>query len=143
MKAFRPLVLAALFLSFPALAAVGVHSIWSSAGQHVKDNNATYPVTSANAVVSWNEFTRTAFLNFHGFAGGNEYDFELVGSPASTTTAYEITGLWNVRRNGALVCAGCTGTAYGLTAPTGQYFKFYTTGEVYGFSAYVTTRKDY
>ncbi|RKH04607.1 hypothetical protein D7V97_25140 [Corallococcus sp. CA053C] len=142
MKAFRPLLAAALFLSFPALAA-DVHSIWSSKGLFVKDDTAgSLPVTSSNAVVSWNVATRATFLNFHGFAGGNEYDFELVGSPASTTI-YEITGLWNVRRNGVLVCGGCTGRAYELTALPGNYFKLYTTGEVYGFGAYVTTRKDY
>ncbi|RYZ45682.1 MAG: hypothetical protein EOO72_03670, partial [Myxococcaceae bacterium] len=109
MKSFRSLVVAALLVSLPALAA-DVHSIWSSKGLFVKDDTAgSLPVTSSNAVVSWNVTTRTAFLNFHGFAGGNEYDFELVGSPASTATAYEITGLWNVRRNGVLVCGGCTG----------------------------------
>ncbi|MCY1042328.1 hypothetical protein OV208_13465 [Corallococcus sp. bb12-1] len=142
MKSLRSLVVAALFLSVPALAA-DVHSIWSSKGLFVKDNTAgSLQVTSSNAVVSWNVATRAAFVNFHGFAGGNEYDFELVGSPA-TTTIYEITGLWNVRRNGVLVCGGCTGHAYELTAAVGNYFKVYTTGEVYGFGSYVTTRKDY
>ncbi|RKG79169.1 hypothetical protein [Corallococcus terminator] len=142
MKSLRSLVVAALFLSVPALAA-DVHSIWSSQGLFVKDNTAgSLQVTSSNAVVSWNVATRAAFVNFHGFAGGNEYDFELVGSPA-TTTLYEITGLWNVRRNGVLVCGGCTGRAYELTSPVGSYFKVYTTGEVYGFGSYVTTRKDY
>ncbi|RYZ40102.1 MAG: hypothetical protein EOO71_17370 [Myxococcaceae bacterium] len=143
MKSLRSLVVTALFLSFPALAA-DVHGIWSSRGLFVKDNGAgSLPVTSSNAIVSWNVATRAAFVNFHGFAGGNEYDFELVGSPASTVTAYDITGLWNVRRNGVLVCGGCTGSAYGLNVPVGVYFKFYTTGEVYGFGAYVDARKDY
>lgn len=144
MKAFRPLVVAALFLSFPALAAVGVHSIWSSRGFFVKDSGVYYnTVTNANSVVSWNEVTGTAFANFHGFAAGNEYDFELIGSPASAPSAFEFTGLWNIRRNGALICGGCSGTAYGLNLPVGQYFKFYTVGETFGFSAFVDSRKDY
>ena len=141
MKTFRSLVVASLLLSFPALA--GVHSVWSSTGFFVKDAGATYPVTKSNTVVSWNDATGNAFANFHGSAGGNEYHFEFVGSSASAASSDSFTGLWNIHRNGSLICGGCTGTAYWLSVPVGNYFKFYTVGETFGFSAYVDARKDY
>ncbi|WP_375758882.1 hypothetical protein [Corallococcus exercitus] len=143
MKAFRSAIVAALFLSLPALAAPVVHSIWSSNGLYVFDNTGRYNVTSSNTVVSWNQSTNTAFVNFHGFAGGNEYDFELVGSPAISTSVDDISGLWNIRRNGAFICTGCSGTAYGLSLPVGNYFKFYDSTNVFHFSAYIDARKDY
>jgi hypothetical protein len=143
MKAFRSAVVAALFLSLPALAAPGVHSIWSSRGIYVFDNTGHYNVTSSNTVVSWNQSTNTAFVNFHGFAGGNEYDFELVGSPVSSSSGFDLTGLWNIQRNGSLICTGCQGTAYGLDQPVGSYIKFYDVTNVFHFSAFVDARKDY
>ncbi|AFE05302.1 hypothetical protein COCOR_03557 [Corallococcus coralloides DSM 2259] len=145
MKAFRSAIVAALFLSLPALAAPTVHSIWSSRGLYVADSTGRYPVTSSNTVVAWNQSTNTAFVNFHGFAGGNEYDFELVGSPAIATTVDDITGIWNIRRNGAFICTGCSGTAYWLSLPAGagNYFKFYDSTNVFHFSAYIDARKDY
>ncbi|WP_223645948.1 hypothetical protein [Corallococcus sp. EGB] len=145
MKTIRSAVVAALLLSVPALAAPAVHSIWSNRGLFVSDNTGTYPVTSANAVVAWNQSTNTAFVNFHGFAGGNEYDFELVGSPAIATSVDDISGIWNIRRNGAFICTGCSGTAYGLNQPAGasNYFKFYDSTNVFHFSAFLDARKDY
>ncbi|MBN8467553.1 hypothetical protein JYJ95_13605 [Corallococcus exiguus] len=143
MKAFRSAIVAALFLSLPALAAPTVHSIWSSRGFFVVDNTGSYPVTSGNAVVAWDQSTNTAFVNFHGIAGGNTYDFELVGSPAIATSVDDISGIWNIRRNGAFICTGCSGTAYWLSQPVGNYFKFWDSTNVFHFSAYIDSRKDY
>lgn len=143
MKAFRSAVVAALFLSLPALAAPTVHSIWSNRGFYVVDNTGNYPVTSGNAVVAWDQSTNTAFVNFHGIAGGFTYDFELVGSPAISTSADDISGLWNIRRNGSFICTGCSGTAYSLSLPVGAYFKFWDSTNVFHFSAYIDARKDY
>ncbi|WP_225412361.1 hypothetical protein [Stigmatella hybrida] len=138
MNAFRPLAAAALLVSAPALAA---HSIWSTHGLYIGDNGASSPATGVNMTISWNESTMSAFASFHGIANGNSYDFELVGSVTSVT-ASNITGLWNIKRNGALICAGCTGSAYGLNAPLGTGIKFYDSTYAFHFSAIVDARQD-
>jgi len=44
-----------------------------------------------------------------------KYDFMLISTTSSD--ADSITGRWNVRRNGVLVCSNCIGKAYGLSQP--------------------------
>ncbi|RKH33439.1 hypothetical protein D7Y13_17175 [Corallococcus praedator] len=131
---------AALFVSVPALAG---HSIQSTHGLSIVDNGASSPATGVNMAITWNESTLYAYASFSGIANGNSYDFNLVGSSVTAVTASNINGLWNIHRNGVLICGGCTGSAYGLTAGVGSGIKFYTSGEVYGFSAYVDSRQDY
>ncbi|RKG79170.1 hypothetical protein [Corallococcus terminator] len=141
MKAIASFVAAAaLFVSVPALAG---HSIQSTHGLSIVDNYASYPATGVNMTITWNESTFAAYASFNGIANGNTYAFNLVGSSVTSVTSSNITGLWNIHRNGVLLCGGCTGSAYGLTAPVGWGIKFYTSGEVYGFSAYVDSRQDY
>ncbi|NOK16739.1 hypothetical protein [Corallococcus carmarthensis] len=140
MNAIRPFAAAALLLSAPALAA---HSIQSTHGLYIGDNTGTYPASGVNLNISWNESTFAAYASFHGVANGNTYDFNLVGSSVTSVTAFNITGLWNIQRNGVLICAGCTGSAYGLDASVGNAIKFYDSTYRYHFSAYVDARQDY
>ncbi|NPC46644.1 hypothetical protein D7X99_05130 [Corallococcus sp. AB032C] len=140
MNAIRPFAAAALLLSAPTLAG---HSIWSTHGLYIGDNGATYPATSTNLTISWNESTFAAYASFHGTANGNTYDFDLVGSSVTSVTASNITGLWNIQRNGVLICTGCTGSAYGLNAAVGTGIKFYDSTYRYHFSATVDARQDY
>ncbi|MDC0714366.1 hypothetical protein POL68_38280 [Stigmatella sp. ncwal1] len=140
MKAFRPLAAAALLVSAPALAA---HTIGSTHGLYIGDNGATFPATGVSMTISWNESTMFADASFHGIANGNSYDFELVGSSVTSVTASNITGLWNIKRNGALICTGCTGSAYGLNASVGTGIKFYDSTYAFHFSATVDSRQDF
>jgi hypothetical protein len=140
MNAFRPFAAAALLVSVPAMAA---HSLWSTQGLYISDNGANFPATGVNLAISWNESTLSASASFHGVANGNSYDFELVGSSVSSVTAWNINGLWNIKRNGALICTGCPGSAYGLTAPVGTGIKFYDSTNLFHFSAIVSARQDF
>jgi hypothetical protein len=55
-----------------------------------------------------------------------KYEFVLVRTTGSTPDG--IDRLWDVRRNGVLVCNNCVGKAYLLgpsAIPPGKYFKIY------------------
>lgn len=59
-----------------------------------------------------------------------------------------MTGLWDVYRNGSLVCNHCVGKVYGLSGAIGSYFKIYVGtplayAETWHFSGYITNRFDY
>ncbi|RKH56678.1 hypothetical protein D7V93_19760 [Corallococcus llansteffanensis] len=140
MNAFRSVAVAALLLSAPALAG---HSIWSNRGLYIQDNGASYPATGVNMSIIWNESTLAAYASFHGIANGSTYDFNLVGSSVTAVTAYNINGLWNIQRDGVIICGGCTGSVYGLTAQPGTGIKFYDSTYQFHFSAYVDGRQDY
>ena len=76
-----------------------------------------------------------------------KYEFRLVR--ASSTTADEIKGLWNVYRDGVLKCNSCSGTAYNLSAAVGNYYKVYVDDPLYPgtenwlYSGYIDVRKDF
>lgn len=140
MKAISSVAAAALLVSVPALAG---HSIQSTHGLYIGDNGATYPATGVNMNISWNESTFAAYASFNGTANGNTYAFDLVGSSVTAVTAFNINGLWNIHRNGVLICGGCTGSAYGLNASVGNAIKFYDSTYKFHLSAYVDARQDY
>ncbi|RKH04606.1 hypothetical protein D7V97_25135 [Corallococcus sp. CA053C] len=140
MNAFRSVAAAALLLSTPALA---WHTITSNRGLYIGDNGVTSPATGVDMTITWNESPVFASASFKGIANGNSYDFELVGSSVSSVTSSSINGLWNITRNGALICAGCSGMAYGLDAPVNYGIKFYDSTYQFHFSAFVVTRQDY
>ncbi|WP_224369206.1 hypothetical protein [Hyalangium versicolor] len=142
MKISRPLSVLCVLL--PALAwSSPVHSVWSNAGLQIKDPTGWYSTLSANCALSWNQSTGFAFANAHATStAGDVYDFQLVSTTASTT-ADQIVGTWNVIKNGTVLCANCTGSAYGLSSGVGNYFKIYVNGETYGLSAYITSAYHY
>jgi hypothetical protein len=140
MNAFRTFAAAALFVSAPALAG---HTLWSTQGLYIGENGGSAPASNVNMVISWNENPASASASFSGQASGNTYDFNLVGSSVSSVTSSSITGLWNIQRNGVLVCTGCAGTAYGLNAAVGTGIKFYDASYKFHFSAVVTARHDW
>lgn len=76
------------------------------------------------------------------------YEFRLVRTAA--TTSDDITGYWNVYRDGGLQCSACKGVAYGLSqaAGVGNYYKVYVDDPVFGpstwlYSGYIDVRKDF
>lgn len=75
-----------------------------------------------------------------------KYEFTLVSIGSNTAKA--INGLWDIRRNGILVCEGCIGQAYNLEVAVGDYFKIYigdaiTYSTKWHYSAYITNRFDF
>ncbi|RKH16739.1 hypothetical protein D7Y13_17180 [Corallococcus praedator] len=151
MKAVRFAIAAALLLSLPALAAAGVHSIWSDSGMYISDNSGStlYPVTEGGVVISWSESTGAVFANLHGRAvilGSptptfRDYDVELISGSASFPTEDVMFGQWNIRRNGALICGNCRGTLVGLDS--GSSIQFFDSTNKFRFFASVGARKDY
>jgi hypothetical protein len=120
-----------LCLAFSApVAAQSSHSVWSKKPLLVKDGqtNTEYNTfVKGNAALAWTESTVRAYAHAIAVITPNlKYDFMLIKTTAST--ADEIDGLWDVRRNGVLVCHNCIGKAYMLSPsqiPPGNYFKIY------------------
>lgn len=135
--------------SAPALAQDS-HSVWSTKPLYVTDwstHTQHKTFASGNAAFAWTQMTTKAY----GHAVANvtaalRYDFMLVST--TSTDADSITGRWNVRRNGMLVCNNCIGKAYNLSQPVGDYFKIYVGtpaayAEHWHYSGYITSRFDF
>jgi hypothetical protein len=140
--------------------AQSTHNIRSTVGLAVKDfqtgcNYGSFSIFRAST--SWTEPSSVpAAGSFRGLtktiASGacvaNRYEFVLLKT--GTTTADEITGVWDVIRNGVTVCSACNGHAYGLSAPAGNYYKVYIdeaatplTTEDWLFSGFILNRFDF
>jgi len=128
------------------------HSVWSEKPLLIKDGDTgtTYKTfVKGTAVFAWVETTIRAYAHARGFISGtNYYEFILVKTTGSD--ADSISGLFNVRHNGSLVCNKCVGKAYWLSpgGGPGNYFKIYVgtpTGfaEKWLYSGEITTRLDY
>ncbi len=127
------------------------HSIWSQKPYVVIDGDSNTQCTSFNkgdAAALWTENTRDGFFQVAvEVSSGDTYEFTLVA--IGTSDADRITGFWDVKRNGMLVCIGCVGQAYGLNQPSGNdYFKIYIGDplcykELWHFSGYITNRFDF
>lgn len=141
-------LLGALLLSLPALAAVPTHSVWSQRPLSLVDPSlGGFSPTSGNMATVWNEKTRNGHLHITAQANPNlQYEFNLVSIGVSDGDS--LNGLWDIYRNGTLVCAGCHGKAYGLSQPVGNYFKLYVGDnscyrEAWHYSGYITNRLDF
>jgi hypothetical protein len=137
---------------FPATAAMAqsTHNVWSTSPLYVIDaqTGTTYSsFLSGNASAAWTQGTTNAY--FHAVAvvtTSLNYDFQLVS--VTSTNGDEINGLYDIRRNGTLVCTGCVGKAYGLSGVVGNYFKLYVGSpagyaEKWHYSGYITSRFDF
>ncbi|WP_043427805.1 hypothetical protein [Cystobacter fuscus] len=142
MKATR--LLSALFVLLPALAwSAPTHSIWSTQGYVLQVPGVFAYVPSAKMSFNWKEGTSLAFVNAEAEGPAGEiYAFQLV-SVTAPTTADEIKGLWNISKNGAPLCTGCAGSAYGLSQPLNSYFKIYAGNSSYHISGFISNRYDY
>lgn len=125
-----------------------VHSVWSTRPIAILDGDTGAVITprEGNSVSSWQETTQQAFSNAQGSNGLKSYEFRLVVVKGSD--ADSIVGLWDIYRNGALVCNLCVGQAYGLSGSIGDYFKIYVGdpvayAETWGYSGFITDRFDY
>ena len=135
--------------SAPVLAQTS-HSVWSTKPLYVNDwqTHKQYDAfVKGDAAFAWTQATPQAYA--HALAivtPALRYDFMLIS--VSSSTIDTVSGRWNVRRNGVLVCANCIGKAYGLDQPIGNYFKIYVGtpvayAEHWHYSGYITNRFDF
>lgn len=122
-----------------------VHSVWSEKPVDVIVWGRPLPVQSGNSVASWTSLAlqsaNPAFFNAIVEAGGNIYEFRLVGLPGSATQD-EITGRFDIYENYVLV-ARVKGGVYGLSQPVGGAFKFVDSSGQWALAAVITNRFDY
>lgn len=150
---FRLFLLLAFLTLFPATAALAqnTHSVWSIKPFYVTDGDTgkNYKAfKSGKAAVAWTEGADRAYFRALVViaVGVPKYDFELV--KVTSTTSSEIEGLFDIKRNGALVCDNCKGRLYGLNLAVGNYFKLYVGtpaaySEKWHYSGYVSRRFDF
>jgi hypothetical protein len=138
-----------LFASVAPAAAQPVHSVWSDnrpIAIRDGDTGVSYTPTQGYSASSWQESTPQSFSHALGKAGGHLYEFRLVSVASNDFDS--ILGLWDIYRDGALVCNLCVGQAYGLSGAIGDYFKIYVGtpsgyAELWHYSGYITNRFDY
>jgi hypothetical protein len=145
-------IFALLLLLAPAVFAQPAHSVWSNKPLYVYDG-ATGAHFSAfvrgNAAFAWNQGTTTAYARAVGVINAAlTYDFRLVS--VTSTSISEISGKFDIFKNGAIVCHLCIGKAYLLDQPPlpGKYFKIYVGtpvayAEKWHYSGYITSRFDF
>ncbi len=144
--------------------AQSTHSVWTNDnGLVIRDAETGCKYDALRGfemATSWTEPappTYPAVAHFRGISraygwggpcGDHDYEFRLVRTAA--TTVDDITGYWNVYRDGVLMCNLCKGTAYGLSQPAGvgNYYKVYVDDPIYGpqtwlYSGYIDQRKDF
>jgi hypothetical protein len=148
-----------------AAAAQSTHSVWTNDNGLVimdAETRCEYKTLRAfDMATSWTEpappvypavahfrGVSKAYAYSHACPTDHSYEFRLVR--ASATTNDDITGRWNVYRDGVLMCNGCSGVAYGLSQPAGagNYYKVYIDDPIYGpntwlYSGYIDQRKDF
>jgi hypothetical protein len=135
------------------------HTTWAAC-RHAHNVNSKRPMYLTDAttmkkydrlkgcvIVSWLEMTPHAFVHAKVWTGTDSFEFLLVSVGSSSSS--EISGKFNIYKNGVLVANGVAGKVYGInqTAGSGHYFKFYAgTGPVYQekwhFSFYLDYRFD-
>ena len=143
------LVVAALVPAAASAKWLPVHSVWSENRPIYiidGDTGKLYNAELGYASHNWQETTGQAFSHAVGIGGSNLYEFRMVSLSSSDSDS--INGLWDIYRNGALVCNHCVGKAYGLSGAIGNYFKIYVGtpiayAEKWHFSGYITNRFDY
>ena len=128
------------------------HSVWSEKPLLIKDGDTgtTYKTfLKGTAVFAWLETTIRAYVHARGqISSTNYYEFMLVKTTGSD--ADSISGVFNVRHNGSLVCNKCVGKAYWLSPGSGpgNYFKIYVGtptafAEKWLYSGELSSRLDY
>lgn len=148
----RVFLFLAVLAVFPTTVAFAqnTHSVWSRKPLFVFDGDSGAKYKSfvkGSAAAAWTEGTIRAYFRAVAIINPKlKYDFELV--KVTSTNADMIEGLYDIKRNGVLVCDDCVGKAYGLSLPVGNYFKLYVGtpagyAEKWHYSGYITNRFDF
>lgn len=143
-------IIAALACSLSAAAFAGnAITIVSNTPLSVTEapSNATYTPQSGNIAASFSVGTRQAHVRARFTVNASlSYDVQL----ASVATAQGdlVVGLWDVYRNGVLVCNGCVGRMWGLvpntlTPLTISIGDAYSASEKWRFSGTVNYRNEF
>ncbi len=141
------------------------HSVWTNDnGLVIRDAQTGCEYTSLRAfdmATSWTEPASpppyVAIAHFRGVSKAYAYSptcntdhfYEFTLQKTASTDSDSIYGTWNVYRDGVLMCNGCKGTAYGLSAGVGNYYKVYVDDPLYPgtenwlYSGYIDARKDF
>lgn len=160
--AFFALIVTGL-ISVSAAAFDHTHSVWTnnSGGVTMVDPDIGCQATSFHkfrTITSWTEISPgyNGEAHFRGFAsfniffpgpcGVHTYEFTL--NSASATSVSAITGSWDVRRDGTLLCSACSGQVTGLNQTVGNSYDLLIDDPVYGtaaweFSGLIDVRNDY
>ncbi|HPU41092.1 MAG TPA: protease inhibitor I42 family protein [Acetivibrio clariflavus] len=117
------------------------HTIISEKVLGIAIPGVTFSNISGYTTISWTEGSTNAFFNSKINADKDVYELELVSVEKSDS--YEIVGLFNIKKNGKLLVKELNGRLYGLSNDEGDCFKFYSEGEKYHMSAYITKRIDF
>ena len=143
------MIVSLLLLSSVAFA--GTHNVVSEKPYLFTDGDTgvSYKYPRGAITMNWKDATRYGFFNAIVRPPAPkplEYEFVLVA--ISQSDKEKIKGLWDIYKNGALVCEGCVGVAYNLNQPVGSYFKLYIGDETcydenWHLSGYVTSRFDF
>jgi hypothetical protein len=146
--------LAALTLAIPVVAwstLPRVHNVQTQLFHHFYERTPATPGTShvigsSNATFSWQEGTLHGFGNIQVKTKADTFELKLVR--ISSATADEVSGEWDVSKNGSPTCAGCKGYLYVSAPDVGyDYLKGYinnTDGSVnYSFGADFKSRYEY
>jgi hypothetical protein len=144
------LVLLLVLLSASAALAQNTHSVWSRKPLYLRDGETGKNFKNlrrGNMATAWTEGTTRAYFRAVGrISATHYYDFELVKTTG--TDGASIDGLYDIKRNGVLVCNNCVGKAYLLNGAIGTYFKLYVGTpagyeEKWHYSGFITNRFDF
>ncbi len=150
---FRLCLLFTALALFPATSAFAqsTHSVWSTKPLYLIDYSTSTQYSSflsGDMATAWTEGGGgTAYFRAYAVVSTTlNYDFELVS--VTGTDGDSIDGLYDIKRNGTLVCDDCVGKAYGLSGSVGNYFKLYVGtpsgyAENWHYSGYITSRYDF
>ncbi len=149
-------------ISVSAMGQVVTHSIWThnSGGRQVTDPELGCKVTTFykfRMITSWTEPTpgypaqahwRGAAITKSENRGCDNHFYEFILNQSTSTSNDDITGYWDIYRDGTLVCSSCTGQAYGLSQPVTNYYKLVIDDPFYGagtwfYSGYINVRNDF
>ncbi len=144
-----------MFIFSPVTVFAGVHSVIAEKPLYLTDGETGehFTIERGYSTTNWKAGTRHGF--FYAAAEvipdaiplrTRVYEFILISISGSSKAS--IQGLWDIRRDGSLLCEGCVGRAYAIDQPVGNYFKLYVGdsechAEKWHFSAYITDRFDF
>ncbi len=97
----------------PSFAATAIDVVSTTPVSFLENTGATYTPLNGNLIASYSVGTRYGHVRVKSQVTGNlSYEIQLV----SVATAQNdlVVGLWDVWRNGVLVCNGCVGRMFGL-----------------------------
>ncbi len=149
-------------ISVPVMAQLTTRGIWTfdGGGRQLNDPELGCEVTTFEKfrmISAWTEPTpgypaeahwRGVAITFSPNRGCDNHFYEFTLIQTTVTNFNSIQGIWDVYRDGVLVCSSCTGSANGLIQPVTNYYKVTIDDPVYGsgawfYSGFIDARDDF